>query len=277
MSGTLLAALRTRSFDALPPSEGIHELATITSLPSLATDSDALFFDIDDTLISFEPSLSADWGRAVRKVLEAGGVEPSAARLAMLNLWMAEQGAVAVVAVEGDRTRAVVDELMRRGIQPTGLTARSADLTQETAKQLRDAGLGALFQPQGFGALIPGDAPSDLPKVLHEHGVLYCAGASKGDALLALERAAPELFAGRRIILVDDRRAHLETVQAAFAGRRFLGLHYTACVPTEPYKLDRCGVLVAAAMADARGRRHLRAALQLIDDAAATAASGPYR
>eukprot|EP00964_Phaeocystis_antarctica_P039713 scaffold22716_cov76-Phaeocystis_antarctica.AAC.2 len=256
--------------------EGIHELSTIAHLAALTNDTDAVFLDVDDTLISFEPSLSAEWGRAVRGVFEAAGVETAAARMAMLKLWTAEQCAVdhvAVVAVEDDTTRAAVDALARRGIVPTGLTARSAALAAETAKQLRDAGLGEAFSQQSLGVLVPGDVSSDPPKALHEQGVLFCGGADKGEVLLALERAEPERFASRRIVFVDDRRPNLEKVQAAFVGRRFLGLHYTATVSTERYKLDRCGTLVAAAMANAKGRQHLREALELLDDDAADRAA----
>lgn len=162
-------------------------------------------------------------------------------------------------------------------------TARAPDIGDETAAQLDRCGLLTAFAAETLGVL--GKPDGTGPPLWHEHGVVFCNGARKPAGLLAYEQARgrggrapadrPGLDVSRgRVVFVDDRRSHLEKVQAAIegSGRPFLGLHYErgAGPPAHaaPYMLERSSALLARVLATPRGRGHLALASRALGAAA---------
>lgn len=245
----------------------IIPLATISELSSQCMPGDRVYLDLDDTLISSEPHASTRFEEAMKSALEAQGVNANdIARAATCELWQGMQSSCRVQTVEGAATVAALRKLRENGNEVIGLTARSPELTEETFQHLTSCSLVDFFENSSLGILAQPDECDSRGPLIHEHGVIYCTGSRKLQAVVAYEQERPSGDA--RIVFVDDLMRHLEAVQKGLLplGRKFLGLHYTACVE-ETYEFPRLGRLLASMMASSKGRAHIGKALEIIDAA----------
>ena len=112
---------------------------------------------------------------------------------------------------------------------------------EETVKQLMTCGLyeGVFECATSHGVLAPPAASDFVAPLTHLGGIVYCSGSRKPAGLCAYEavleaaccpanEGEAAVRCARRVVLVDDRRAHVEAVGEAMraAGRFYLGLHY---------------------------------------------------
>ena len=258
----------------------------IATLVELCREGDIIFLDLDDTLLSTEPSASEAWAAAFAGALETNGVpKGGAAWEAACCLWMGLQSSCEVRAVEGEATVRAMEALAAAGHALVGLTARSPEAREETAQQLESCRLAELLSTGSLGVLAPAAAgkpgglsrPDGLkPPLIHDRGVVYCCGSRKPQGLAAFEAMMPGGGSGR-VVFVDDKLSHVLALRDALhpSGRHFLGVHYTAVAasladPTTgevpPYALPRDSSLFAATLGSAASRAHLLNAVRLLED-----------
>lgn len=258
----------------------------IATLVELCREGDIVFLDLDDTLLSTEPSASEAWAAAFAGSLEANGVpKGGAAWEAACCLWMGLQSSCEVRAVEGEATVRAMKALAAAGHALVGLTARSPEALEETAQQLASCHLSALLSSGSLGVLAPAAAgkfgglsrsDSLRPPLIHDRGVVYCCGSRKPQGLAAFE--AKYGGGSGRVVFVDDKLSHVFALRDALqpSGRQFLGVHYTAVAasladPTTgevpPYALPRDSSLLAATLGSAASRAHLLNAVRLLEAA----------
>lgn len=245
----------------------IEILTKISELSSRCLPGDRIFLDLDDTLIFSEPDASTRFEEAMKSAFEAQGVNANdIARAATCELWQGMQNACQVHAVEGVITVDSLKILRDRGHELIGLTARSPELVNETLQHLKSCSLSEFFENSSLGVLAQPEEGDSRGPLIHEHGVIYCTGSRKLQAIVAYERQRPSEDA--RIVLVDDLMKHLEAVRNGLVplGRKFLGLHYTAFAD-QAYEMPRLGMLLAGMMANSKGRAHISKAMELIDAA----------
>ncbi len=178
-------------------------------------------FDLDNTLVWPQQSEGSDqW--VTKRIKDR------------LSLCYSPQKAFELTFQENDRlqevltlfpveknTRYVLNKLSRDGFQTIGLTARSLVLTKRTIKQLRDAGIS--FNPKELDRDIKGTLKRPFRLC---HGILFCDGKDKGEALLYILRQCD--YKPARIVFTDDKIAHLREVADACAreGIAFSGIRY---------------------------------------------------
>jgi len=253
-------------------------LDTIANLPNFVQPGDHIFLDIDETLVSPEGDASEPWAVGFKEALESHGISRATAWGVAVELWQALQGSCKVAAPEGELTVSVLFALKRAGHPLVGLTARGPEVAEETLQQLARCGLGGLFGDTSIGELQAPSARDASPAVMplfHANGIIFCSGSRKPAGLLAFEAATGAASAGKRVILVDDRKMHCDAVGNALAarGREYLGLHYTHLAPhragppgtsaAESSGLARGWVLLASALADRqRARSRVQCALR---------------
>lgn len=300
-SDVIIDARVTSSRACMSSSRATVRASSLRELLPLLQPGDAIYLDLDDTLISPEPDACESWCWALKERMIAEGAEPQAAWLASVQLWQGLQGSCLTTVPEGDDTLAVVAELRKRGHSVVGLTARGPEVAGNTHVQLTRCGLAHHFDVGALGTESPASPSSDprLGPSAHtlepaapgqdgreedschradgrplstqhaplafERGVVYCSGARKPEGLLAFERAA-----GRgqgRVVLVDDRVRHIDALAAEMErqGRPFLGIHYTHVADRRgaEYELPRGWALLAAAMV--HDRDNLRGVLDRLD------------
>lgn len=257
-------------------------ILSIAELPSHLRAGDLLALDIDETLVRPEHDATEPWFNEFAAAVKSHA--PICDRLlfcACVELWCALQAVCECTAPEGDATRqALVAAAAMPGVECVGLTARAPDIHDETAEQLSRLGLfdGNFATHASLGALAPPPGFVDeyaRPPLTHIGGIIYCSGSRKPAGLRAFEAAAGIPHA-RRVVLLDDRRAHCEAVgtDRASRGQPFLGLHYAPSGAPDKCALPRGWQLVAAAVARRAGRRRLRSLLDQLDQADEDAPSG---
>lgn len=259
----------------------------IATLVELCREGDIIFLDLDDTLLSTEPSASEAWAAAFAGALEENGVpKGGVAWEAACCLWMGLQSSCEVRPVEGDATVRAMEALAAAGHALVGLTARSPEALEETAQQLASCRLTELLSSGSLGVLAPPAAaepgglsrPQGLkPPFVHDRGVVYCCGSRKPQGLQAFEAKMSGGGSGR-VVFVDDKLSHVLALRDALqsSGRAFLGVHYTAVAASladaatgvvPPYALPRDSSLLAATLGSAAPRAHLHNAVRLLEDA----------
>ncbi len=244
----------------------IQPLHKIRNLPTLLHKDDALFVDLDETLISAEAAATEASAAAFAALLAANDVPYSAAWEAACAVWETAQHGCAVFPAEGDATLDAIRAVRAMGIVAVGLTARSPTVAVETAQQLERAAVDSLLDStSSIGVLGSTSSADGQPPLTHYRGVVYCSGSRKYDGICCYEAAVPLVSCARRIVLIDDKRHHLEQVARALEGRRdFLGLHYTGGAAAA-YTLPRAMELLACSLTDATNRERLRTALACIE------------
>ena len=219
--------------------------ASIRTLLEVCQPGDAVYLDLDDTLISTEPGATEAWAVDFSAALVAEGVPKGPAWEAACHLWTGLQRHCEVQAVEGAATVATLQTLRERGLELVGLTARSPEAADETAAQLSACQLAPLLGRESLGALAPPDAPTTAqdkgvvypvvagrPPLTHDRGVVYCTGSRKPQGLRSYEAARRTAHGSSsvgssgvgsggssgagsrgRVVLVDDKLAHLLAVK----------------------------------------------------------------
>lgn len=181
-----------------------------------------VILDIDNTLIHLKQELGSDqWFYHRWKELEDKGLSHQEA----LNKVAFEFNGIQTLSqseLVEESILGFLEKLRSKKIPFMGLTIRSFELCKKTHQQLNDCGItfdSCFFDPQ----------PHFLDKkgfVFSYNGVIFTNGSSKGIAF-DLWKKAHNLFFDH-VIVVDDKRAHLETLQNALAnyGIKFTGYRY---------------------------------------------------
>jgi hypothetical protein len=215
---------------ASPAEARIEALSTIADLNSRAgLDSRTLLlFDIDMTLMRARTYLGSDvwFEHLLRRYQDRDGLSHGDAVERAQILWHATQAGIEVDPIE-TTTAEIHRELKLLAGATLGLTARNPMLRDYTLRDLRSLDLGFFSHPAD-GEERSLDLPH--PAVLHE-GIAFVGQNSKGAGLSALlpVLANTRDFLPARIVMIDDRLSHLESMQkvADAAGIPFLGFHYT--------------------------------------------------
>ena len=268
---------------AVPSQEGEHErsacrvaaLSSMRRLPSLVRDGDLLLLDIDETLVRPEGDATEPWFNSYCSALLSAGAAKEVVFAAGVEIWQALQHVCRVGAPEGEETSAALRAIVARahGVDVVGLTARGPEIATQTADQIRRCGCydGVFATDLTLGPISATTGDGRVP-LTHVGGVVYCSGSRKPAGLRAYA-AAVGVPPARRVVLVDDRKAHIEALRAMCEedGRPFLGLHYlpgAACSEAN-VALPRGWQLLAQVFGSDGGRHHLRRMLRLLDTGSA--------
>eukprot|EP00947_MAST-08B_sp_MAST-8B-sp1_P005082 g5082.t1 len=226
------------------------DIRTCTSLGEVVPEVDertVVFLDVDETLLRASLHAGSErWEKAMTAELQRLGCSKDMAWRSSCFAWQALQRVVPMEACEGATTAAVVAELQAKAAAVFGLTARHPSLATRTVGQLQKNGIVL----DGGADELPVDLPrteSDplgsrgggkidaeewsawfQPPIARRGGVWFCCGPRKLEAALAALRALPGP-PPTRVILVDDRRSHLEQIAAGISGIDpapfFVGFH----------------------------------------------------
>lgn len=182
-----------------------------------------VIFDIDNTILQPVQTLGSDqwFSCEVKKLVAGGSTEPDAVDR-VIPLWMQIQTRSAVMAVESN-TPQIIRELQARRYPVMTLTARDARLAVVTTSQLKSVGVGLV--PIANGPIRVGGDPSTLVT----GGIVFAGPKNvKGEVLKSflMERNLHP----KRIVFVDDKPHHVESVGKALAGTgiAYYGFRYGA-------------------------------------------------
>ena len=183
-----------------------------------------VLFDLDQTVFEVTGTVHEHWFSHMCAHARAIGHDNESALKEVLPLYhKAMSQAPAVIPAEHN-TAIVIKQLQAQGIPVMGLTARGAELTTSTQKQLSSIGID--FKNTSLAShSISFPLAKDTAKL--EHGILFCGNNSKGDALKALLDAVA--YKPTKIVFVDDKEHHLKSVMnmAHSAGIDFVGIRYS--------------------------------------------------
>lgn len=124
--------------------------------------------------------------------------------------------------VEDQKTMSFIHDLAKKNIPTLAITSRS--IIVQTFREFNEINLS-------FDAFHIPNTPHvfSLPAqpAYYLHGILFCGNNKKGEALAAFLKTTG--MKPSKVILLDDKREHLESVQEVLKilNIPFLGLHYT--------------------------------------------------
>jgi hypothetical protein len=196
----------------------MSELTLHIKIPSL------IFFDIDNTLIRTMTNLGSDeWEASLAKMLiEKGGNADESFEKAKM-FWCAFQQVCEVTKIE-ERIAEIILELRRCHHEILAITSRPSLLAQVTHRQLESVGLSFNKDPLRKFEL------DGLP-ILYENGIFFCDNCSKG--LVISSYLAPSYK--KPIVLIDDKKSHLEQAALVLDSFDFSGLHYSFVEENHPF------------------------------------------
>jgi FMN phosphatase YigB (HAD superfamily) len=200
-----------------PLQTGIRTSSEMLTVLEQCCPGTLVVFDLDNTLIEPVGQLGSDqWFYHLCDLGKKRGMSESESIAWAMKRFNEEQKRIAVHSVD-PTSPAVLAELHRRGLSYFGLTARDIAAAQQTRQQLTAAGFDL---SQGF-VFNHGEALS--PGLDYQAGIFYNGetGLSKGAALVKILKASGPL--PRRVIFVDDKEKHVQTVDSAL---RELGIEH---------------------------------------------------
>jgi hypothetical protein len=201
-------------------------------------------FDIDNTLIEPAGMLGSDqWYYALVEQLQKDEKldEDTAIDRATI-LWNEVQRGLAVRPVEAT-VPALIEKWAARDIRIVALTARTFDIADATKEHLRSVGID--FSKKKIASDL--DLGLERPAKLID-GIVYLGEKNdKGEVLIELLRALN--LRPTRVIFVDDKKKHVESVSASLA-RTF--------IPYSAFRYAAADANVAAFRADAAAVEYQR-------------------
>lgn len=215
--------------ESIPKEEGsanrIVEIVTFSDLLKYARPNSLVLIDIDDTLIEAEQTMGTDrWFIWRQEYYAKQGVDPELGFNKALLDWMAVQCLTRMKLTETG-TDLAVKQLQNSGIVSMGLTTRGGSFTTGTVYQLQNVGIDlSLAAPSKEEIVFLNPHP-----VLYKNGILFTAGAKKGESLFTfLKMIKYPIDNIQEIVFINDKKSHLADVQEACAARGipFLGLRY---------------------------------------------------
>lgn len=206
-----------------PLAAEIREITTFEQIDRWLNPTDFLVFDIDNTLMETAQMLGSDqWFSYRIQQYLASGYSPQEATEIALAQWVAVQSLTQVKLVETS-IPSWMTHWQSRGHSVMALTLRGLGLAHRTDEQL-------LSLQIDFRNAAPSTEPAlyNLQQtVLYRDGMLFTAGTNKGIAFAAF--LADTGLQPPRVVMIDDKRHHLETVEHACEQLNlpFLGLRYS--------------------------------------------------
>ncbi len=201
----------------------IREVARFDQINAHLNPTDFLVLDVDNTLMETVQMLGSDqWFSYRIQQYLAEGYSPQEASEIALAQWVAIQSLTEVKPVEPSAA-SWVRQWQEEGYPVMALTLRGLGLAHRTDEQLL-----ALYIDFRKGAPWAETTLYNLQQtVLYRDGMLFTAGTNKGTAL-ATFLSDTDLHP-TRIVMVDDKRHHLEIVEHACQQLElpFLGLRYS--------------------------------------------------
>jgi hypothetical protein len=162
--------------------------------------------DIDNTLIRASQYLgSVQWSEDLKTKLERGGMSEKEVKQLESVLWQSVQPHVSVELVDLE-TPGVIKSLQNKNVRVLGLTARSPEEADYSARQLSslDIDLQSPFFKDNQSLSLETAA-------LYKNGILFSTPLNKkSEVLLAFLEKNRLLF--KRIIFIDDKLHHVQDV-----------------------------------------------------------------
>lgn len=184
-----------------------------------------IILDLDNTLITVdhEDQLGSDhWVEKLFCYLRDELHIPSEQALDQaIAAFIALQPSLRYCCIEKD-TLDVIGNIHMRGISVMGLTIRSHCLVPHTTQELDRLGFVFTRHGQDMSLITPCNMP-----LMIRNGIIFTQGADKGIALLTYFKHNPHVTF-KRIIMIDDKRKHLQAVEKACQQLDidFIGLRY---------------------------------------------------
>ncbi|MFJ1269786.1 DUF2608 domain-containing protein [Legionella lytica] len=174
-----------------------------------------LVLDLDNTVMKPRLTLGGDaWFEGLVTHCLQHNISPNITPIALLSVYNAVQDFVRTVVVESNIIL-LIKALQDIRIPVIGLTARGYSISQQTIRQLADAGIDF-----AQNSIIPDNASC-------RGGIIFCDGKDKGTQL-------KELFSQlactpRRVAMIDDKNKHLERMKLTLESLKipFDGFRYS--------------------------------------------------
>ena len=231
--------------EAIKYASSLHFNSPVADEPISANEI-LLAFDIDNTIGGPENEIASD--QCFSKLLES-----KVALHKVLKICHSAQKVTELKPVEETRfdadnpdetilgTLDTINFLQHWGFKTMALTARSQNIYESTLRQFASSRLKIDFTssspyPKATypGSIVTFNETSDAKgDCRYFNGILFCGNHNKGEKLIQLLRLSN--YHPKAIILIDDKRANLEKVEAAlksnpaYADIIFIGLRYGAC------------------------------------------------
>jgi hypothetical protein len=203
----------------------IIETPHFSQIQKHVTPNTLVVLDIDDTLLLPTQTLGTDvWFQYRVKQNVAKGYPQSEAFEKASAEWEAVRHLTQVKLVE-QGTDKIVADLQNKRITVMGLTTQGLALGTRTVQQLQslniDLSKTAPSSQDFYFSICHG--------VLYRKGILFTAGAPKGESLLKLLDAVG--YQPTHILFINDKETHLKDVEKAVIakGLAFTGLRYSYC------------------------------------------------
>lgn len=210
-------------------------LTPIETAIKKADSSTLVVFDVDDVLITAKDQILQPSNKKLLEILNKG-LESRYSEKAAQKLW-------SIILLErvdepvDPQMVSLIKETQARGIKVMALTnawtgsfGNIPSLEEWRVRELEDFGYTFKDSWSTLKSKIFSDSKSKDPKRLpvFKNGVLFTCDLPKGDILKVFLKHAS--FLPKKIILVDDKRKHLKSVEAFSrdVGILFIGFEYTA-------------------------------------------------
>ncbi|STY31346.1 Protein of uncharacterised function (DUF2608) [Legionella wadsworthii] len=174
-----------------------------------------LVLDLDNTVMTPRVAFGGDaWFEGLFFHVSKNKIELTIAQPSLMSVYNTAQHFVRTAAVEPEIVR-IIKALQDIGIPIIGLTARGYSIRHQTLRQLEDMGVDF-----SRNSIVPDDGSSC------EGGVIFCDGGDKGEHLNSLFSRIKRM--PRHIVMLDDKKKHLERVMLALKshGILFTGYRY---------------------------------------------------
>lgn len=217
---TSLAAVILAAYATFGQAEVVETARMADALSGIQAD-DIVVFDLDNTIMAPAQTLGSDqwFEHMVSTAVKSGQTKEAAINLAIKE-WIDVQLVTQVKPIE-KMTPALIRRLQARGVKVMGLTARPVELAESTSRQLRSIGVNLQNDWQE-----PFTNNTDI--LLHD-GVIF-VGPKHVKGQIFGQFALEQNLQPKRVVFVDDKRHHNESMQAEMTKLEipFLGHRYSA-------------------------------------------------
>lgn len=207
----------------------ILEIKNISELTQYTKDKNSLIvFDIDNTVLepNNETGYGSDqWFSALVKSKTDKGFSTLTAIEKVLPTYYKAHETMNVKPVEADSTLEIIKKLQQQKIPVMALTARSLPMINTTIRQFKEMNLD--LSPTSPSKQMIIFKKCEFP-AKYKNGILFVGNNNKGELLKTYLSTIN--FKPSKIIIIDDKRKHLESAESEFKNSpkiSFLGLRYS--------------------------------------------------
>lgn len=203
----------------------IHEITNIKDILKSIKPNSLLILDLDNTIIEPHEShheLGSDqWFTAMLTYASRVVIDNAESASLVIAVYNAVHTQISVQLID-PAVKSVFHDLSMQNIPIIALTARGAEMSVDTLRQLNEIGIhfSNKWEDKKF------DLPNKRKQPILKSGVIFCNGNDKGDCLDSFFKAFG--YIPNQITMVDDKEKYLQSVEKVVRahGGQFAGYRY---------------------------------------------------